>query len=580
MRRLLSFVLVVAGLVVPAAAQWLDNDPAATNPERLFVKLAEGSGAEWRDGALHSRTATDLSSVAALLEGVATAPLVTAVSWDELDRWHRQACAALPPHNRPGHLGLWLRVTAPTATAAAELLGRLRADPLVSHAYFEPKPSPASAGVAAPAPIDIPPTTPLMTHLQGSHQPAPLGHGARATAGILGARGQGLRMVMIEQSWILDHEDVSQLVAGSFLGGVAPLDMQYARHGTSGASMVCADRNGYGITGLADETEMRFIGLTLHGNIENSLALAIANTVPGDLVLAVLIVPCPVLGPDGWVPVEYFTSTFDAMLTATALGRHVVAAGGNGNVSLDDPVFLNVFNRAFRDSGAVLVGASEGGPLVRASYSNWGSRLDAHSWGDSVAACGYSSYFYPNNDDRQAYTEGAGGTSASTPQVAGVVASLLGAAKRQLGQPLTNAQLLALLHAHGPNTPDVIGRRPDLLAALVAIGAIDGLTTATPDLQLGQAMAVTVGGDPGTLVALFAGFATADVEVGLNRRAHIDPAQAISVAGFALPAGGATWTMPVPNNSALHGIDCYFQAVRLPASGVMNLTNSCQVTIL
>ena len=158
MRCLQSFVLVVAGLAAPVAAQWLDNDPATTHPERLCVKLVEGSGAEWRDGALHSRTATDLSSVAALLEGVETAPLVTAVPWDELDRWHRQACAVLPPHNRPGHLGLWFRVTAPTAPAAAELIGRLRANPLVREAYFEPKLSPASAGVALPVPGDIPPT--------------------------------------------------------------------------------------------------------------------------------------------------------------------------------------------------------------------------------------------------------------------------------------------------------------------------------------------------------------------------------------------------------------------------------------
>lgn len=577
---LLFVALAVAGLR-PAGAQAREADPTLVVPERLHVKLVEGSGAEWHDGTLISHTGTDLAAVAALFARAAVSPLVTTVSWDQLDRWHRQACAVQPPHNRPGHLGLWFRLTLPDAGTAYELRAALRAEPLVEEVYFEPRYQPA--GMAAPAPLppqDLPPPTPLLTHLQLTHGPTPDGHGVRAASGIFGARGQGVRVAMIEQSWILDHEDVSQVTASRFLGPVAPLDMVFACHGTSGASMICADRNLYGMTGIADEVDLRLIGLTVYPSLESCIAVGIANTVPADVLMIVLVTQVPILGPGSWVPVEYFQATFDAVLTATSLGRHVIAAGGNGNLSLDDPAFLNRFNRAYRDSGAVIVAASQAGPLLRVSFSNWGSRLDVHSWGEGVASCCYGTLFFPNNDWRQAYTLGAAGTSASAPQLGGLVASIQGAARRQLGQPLTNAQLLSLLHSNGPSTPDVIGRRPDLPSAFAALGILDGLQTTTPDLQLGETMAVQVEGAPGTLLALFGAPAAANLPIGLNRNLHLDPAQAVSLAIFALGAAPDVWTAVMPNLPSLHGTHFYFQAARLTSSGVLELTNSLQSTIL
>jgi hypothetical protein len=581
--RLLPLLLVAlaAAGVRPLGAQAREADPALVVPERLHVKLVEGSGAEWRDGTLISRTGADLASVAALFAAAVVSPLVTTVSWDELDRWHRQASAVQPPHNRPGHLGLWFRLTLPDAGAALELHAALRAEPLVQEVYFEPRYEPAGRAVPAPLlPQDLPPPTPLMTHLQLTHGPSPDGHGVRAASGILGARGQGVRVVMIEQSWILDHEDVSQVTASRFLGPVAPLDMVFACHGTSGASMICADRNLYGMTGIADEIDLRLIGLTVHPSLESCIALGLANSVPADVLMIVLVTQVPILGSGSWVPVEYFQATFDAVLTATSLGRHVIAAGGNGNLSLDDPALLNRFNRAYRDSGAVIVAASQAGPLLRVSFSNWGSRLDVHSWGEGVASCCYGTLFFPNNDYRQAYTIGAAGTSASAPQVGGLVASIQGAARRQLGQPLSNAQLLALLHGNGPTTPDVIGRRPDLPSAFAALGILDGLQTTTPDLQPGDTLMVQVAGPPGTLLALFGATAPANLPIGLNRNLHLDPAGAVSLAIFALGAAPGAWTTTVPNLPSLHGTELYFQAVRLAPGGAIELTNSCQSTIL
>jgi len=555
----------------------IDTDPAAVHLDRLHVKLAEGLAAEWRHDCFVSRVGADLRSVTAALAGARVEPLVTAVAWDELDRWHRQACAALPPKDRPGHLGLWFKVRCVSADAARGVRARLAREPLVAHVHHEPR-----YGLAAhtlPVSGDIPPTTPLFTSAQLTHNPSPLGHGVRATADLLGARGQGVRFVMLEDSYLLGHEDVSKLVAANFIGVVPAYAPTSFLHGCSGASMLLADRNGYGLTGIADEIDARFIGINVSGGFENSLAIAVLNSQPGDVLMAIMIIQVPSLGLGSWVPFEYFQSAYDATATTTALGRLLVVPGGNGSLSLDDPALLGRFDRSFRDSGAIMVAASLPGPLGRIAFSNWGSRIDCHSWGDGVASCGFPGLFHPNGDDLQAYTSAATGTSASSPQVAGVVCALQGLARRQLGQPLTNSQVRSLFWTHGPASPDAIGRRPDMAAMAAAIGAFDGLRLNAPDFDLLETIQVQMSGTAGGIACLFAALATGDVNLGFNRSVHLDLATANPTGAFAMPNGAASWQIQVPNNPALHGVSLYFQAVRLEPNAILTLTTSCQATV-
>lgn len=577
LRRCLAVAAAALAVAAASAQGPIDTDPGAVRFDRLHVKLAEGTGAEWRDGRLRSRTGVDLAAVAAALAGTRVAPLVPAVDWDELDRWHRHACATLPPKDRPGHLGLWFKVECGSAAEGQALRERLGREPLVAHVHHEPRY--ALASFAPPKPTDIPPTTPLFTSAQLTHNPSPQGHGVRATADLLGARGQGVRFVMIEESFLLDHEDVSQLTSARFIGPVPAYGPSSFLHGCSGASMLLADRNSYGLTGIADETDGRFIGISVSGGFENSLAIAAQNSGPGDVVMVILILPTPSLGPGSWVPFEYFQSAFDATATTTALGRHVVIPGGNGSLSLDDPAFLNRFDRSYRDSGAIMVAASQPGPLSRIGFANWGSRIDCHSWGDGVASCGYAGLFFPNNDNQQAYTSSATGTSASTPQVAGVVCAIQGLARRQLGAPLGNNQLRTLLWTLGPASPDAIGRRPDLVAMAAAIGAVDGLRLNAPDFDLQDTIQVQMSGNAGGIACLFAALATGNVDLGFNRRVHLDLGSADATGAFAMPNGTATWQLQVPNNPTLHGASVYFQALRLEPNATMTLTTSCQATV-
>ena len=179
---LLARFVAVGWLALGAAAPAQAPDAAAPAPqrlgavylERLEVKLAEGSGAELVGGRLVSRTGVDLSAVGRWFAEADVRPLVYSVPREVLDRWHAHACAVLPEHNRPGHLGLWFKLTARDPASAERLRAALVDEPLVEHVYHEPVLYPATCGGG-----DLPPTTPSFVSQQLSHAPSPLGHGVR-----------------------------------------------------------------------------------------------------------------------------------------------------------------------------------------------------------------------------------------------------------------------------------------------------------------------------------------------------------------------------------------------------------------
>lgn len=549
--------------------------------DRLCVKLAEGCGAELRGGVLWSRTGTDLAPVQALFARANAEPLFSAMSWDELDRLHTNACANLPPDNRPGHLGLWFRLTTDSVAAANALTDALWSCDLVEHIHHEPRATPACVPMPAPlAAGDIAPPTPLFTQLQTTHLPSPTGYGIWRSQSIYGARGQAVRMRMVEADWYLDHEDIAKLIAANFLGVVTPQTSGEANHGIAGTSMICADRNEYGMTGITDEVEIRFLSELTNGGVANTILLAGANSQPGDVSVMVLMFLLGQVGTTDWVPMEFLQSIFDATLTVTANGLLFVNTGANGANNLDDPRFLRRFDRGFRDSGAMMIGATLGGPMTRATYSNYGSRIDGNGWGDNVVACGYGTIFYPNQDIRQAYTSAYAGTSSAVPAVAAIVVALQGAARAQLDRSLSRTEILNLLHTHGPLSPDAIGRRPDLFAMLQALGAVDGLETSWPDVPIGGSVTVDLYGPANSSALLFLSFGTGATNFGYNRKILLDLGS-LQTAGFLLlPSGTASWPLQVPNDPGLHGLSLYFQAGLMQGTAPIHVTNSVQVTIL
>lgn len=574
--RALALALLCAAAAAPLPAQGRERD-------RLHVKLRDEVDVAAAGGSLHSRSGLDLAAVQTLFDrAVAVEPLVPGVSRELLDRWHARACEVLPPGRRPGHLGHWFVLQCTSAAAADDLLDRLRREPLVAHCHREPAfglaSAPARGSGAAPQSPDPPPATPQFTSMQGTLAGPPAGLGLRWAHGILGARGRGVRLCMVENDWFVDHEDIGRLHAGSFLGVAPPGTPGPSNHGTTGASLLVADRNTWGLCGGADETDLRCISFPLNGGLPNSIVVAAASVQPGDVVMLSVMFLLGWLGPDDWVPVEVIQGVYDAVLTVTANGRIVVATAANGGRSLDDPRFLGMFDRAVRDSGCIFVGATDGASPVRAPWCNSGSIVDANSWGENVVAAGHGDLFFGNNDRRQAYTSRASGTSAAMPLVCSTVASLQGAARRQLGRDLTHLEVRGLLRAHGAPVAG-IGTRPDLRALFAAAGILDGLELSAPDVLPGESATALVSGAAGGAL-LFASLGTGQSEVGLNRAIHLDLASIATVGWRPLAGGQAAFPLAIPNDAVLHGVQLYLQALVVPAGAGLHVTNSGHLSVL
>jgi hypothetical protein len=167
-----------------------------------------------------------------------------------------------------------------------------------------------------------------------------------------------------------------------------------------------------------------------------------------------------------------------------------VEAAGNGAENLDDAIYntrpagfptnwTNPFNRANRDSGAVVVGAgapppnthgqNHGPDRSRLDFSNWGALIDAQGWGREVTTSGYGDLQGGANEDEW-YTDRFSGTSSASPIVVGALGCVQGVLRARGRVPLSPARARELLRATGSQQQDApgrprtqrIGNRPDL----------------------------------------------------------------------------------------------------------------------
>ncbi len=474
MVRRAGLALVVA-FGVPCAVPALPApDTTGRAADRLVLKFDDAARVRVRGVALVSLAGADLAPVHAVLRQFGHPPAFRLSRRDEqavdATRIASEALSgrALPDLNSYVELAI-------DAERREALADALRALPLLEAVY--------RPALAPPPPADIPPPTPNGEGDLLYLDPAPNGIDAEYAWTRAGGAGLGIVVTDIEYSWRSSHEDLESAVAAARCGTPST---QYIDHGTAVMGELFAGRNGYGTTGIVHQATPRFATDLPNGS---SYSVAAAIDCATDFMAAgdVMLVEAQTYGPrdhdgDGtndFVPVEWDQAEFDAIKIATAAGIVVVEPAGNGGENLDDPVFGGKFNRAVRDSGAIIVGAGappgagvpDRSPL---DFSTHGSRVDIQGWGDDVGTTGYGDYFNGGGDPNQYYTALFSGTSAASPMGTGAAASIQGVQKACGGRPLTPAAVRELLVQTG--TPEVagpypgpIGPRPNLRAALARV---------------------------------------------------------------------------------------------------------------
>ena len=371
-------------------------------------------------------------------------------------------------------LGLWYKVLLVQGT-----------DLETAKAMFSALPSVEKVGLVALMPQL--PSTGDYTSLQGYLSSATAGlDAAFAWTQIFGA-GEGITIYDVEYGWFQDHEDLSKASLSPLLlnsGDSALYTQNDQHHGTAVLGELIADNNGFGVTGIAYSANIKLAPANtaqLGWNPANAILLSAADGLPGDVILVEQqTYVCDLPEGQNLGPSEYDLPVFQAIQTATALGMVVIEAAGNGGVNLDQSACQSNFDRNFRDSGAILVGA--GGPPTsnydreREIHATWassfGSRVDVQGWGSAVMTTGYGNYPDPNAwlDPQEMYTNTFSGTSSAAPMVAASAAIIQSMALWYNNAPLLPWQVRDLLASTGSpqlgDTSENIGPRPDLQAAL------------------------------------------------------------------------------------------------------------------
>ena len=380
-------------------------------------------------------------------------------------------------------LNQYRRVLLPPATDPADtraLLREINALDCVSVAFAEPIAEPATleheSDIGSPGAGQPAATTPDFKPLQLYLGDAPIGLGMTPISSHTGARGRGVRLIDIEGGWNWSHEDLPEPFYR-----FGPAIEGWENHGTAVLGELVGKANGRGVEGIVPDLE---VGTISFSEIGIAAAIDLASSVldVGDIILIELHAPGPNApnggGQFGFLPMEYWQDVFDAIQIATANGRIVVEAAGNGQQDLDDPMYAGLFDRNLRDSGAVMVAAGKPLDLTAEWFTNHGSRIDVHGWGTSITTAGYGTL---HDAGRNAwYTTGFGGTSGASPMVCGAIASLQGMCLANYGVSLDRDLAVEILTATGSPAQGTkqIGPRPDLVQArqrlMQGVGRIRG----------------------------------------------------------------------------------------------------------
>ena len=439
---------------VPGAL-FQDFEPAG----HFIVKFQEHAAVRFDGSRLVSRAGHDLRPFLQVLEQCPAARIERLFLRSEPDLDAERRLAEARSGQRMPDLNSYVMITFQERVDWPGLVDAMNALSIVAAAYPDARGQEPGMLVLPPALL----ATPDFTPSQGYRDPPPTGVNASYGNRFPDGKGQSIQVIDFERGWNHTHEDL-----GSPRHLYGALRAGSRDHGTAVLGEMIGQENGFGVTGIAPAATALTVSY-YNDTIPNALNQAIAASKAGDFIILESQLPTM----STVIPIEWEQATFDVVKIATGKGIHVFAAAGNGSQNLDDAKFLGRFDRNVRDSGAVMCAASNGSVLDPASFSNYGSRIDAHGWGYYVISSGYGT-LYKGPSENEWYTNSFSGTSSATPMVtaSGMVIEAVSRALR--GHGLKPPELRDLITQTGtPQNPNVrrIGPRPDLKRALSRVGA-------------------------------------------------------------------------------------------------------------
>jgi serine protease len=448
------------------------SDGAVGRDDVIVLRLKRPTSADVED------LAETRSPLAAFLEahGLASNRAILSVPPTRILAWESEARGGpfAPPYSLTA---FWLLDARNADQPMKTLLAGLRRLAGVAEAYRQPRYEPT---VATPVNDIV-----YAAGGQGYLGSAPQGIDAEWAWRLQPSRdGVGARFVDVELGWQAGHEDVSPLPP--LAGGVNRQGTSGAYHGLGVLGILNARTNNLvGIAGAAPGASALVVASARYPNPDPRLAddpawdgvnvadaLMAANSAcsAGDIVLIELQT---VTG----APVESASLEHTAIMLMVSGGKVVVEAAG------DAAVQLTTYAGVAADSGAIIVaGAHSALPHTWDQMSNWGGRVDAYAWGESVyttggsgnppAAAGAIAQDAPNR-----YTIDFDASSSAAAIVAGAALVVQGAYKASTLGALTPSQLRNLFRTTGTpgDAMHPIGRMPDLRQLLPDVYIRDNL---------------------------------------------------------------------------------------------------------
>lgn len=308
----------------------------------------------------------------------------------------------------------------------------------------------------------------------------------------IGYYGQGIQVADIQYDWDLDHEDLQDKNIQVHYDNI---DAGQQQHGTNAIGIIGADKNDFGMTGIAYGCELsvwdiydEMAQLASWGRSIRGAADALSE---GDIIQLEVSLATSSSSPP--LPAEINPALHEAIKYAVNKGIIVLQASGNGATNLDYSGDM-----PSDDNGSIMVG---NGSLMQErivtnnyiSGGNYGKRVNLQAWGDTVVATlgtwswtgvtpisGFHGETFGNNDQR-AYCYQFSGTSSALPIVTGVVAVVQSFAKDSLGYTLTSQEMRDLLirSGHPQDSSSVSGHIGPIPDAFRAIKYLTGDTLGT-----------------------------------------------------------------------------------------------------